>query len=494
MANKTNTQATQGYAPNHTTVPALINKPLIFVAPAELTVAGGEIWIAVSNSDPNYGGCYVYASNDNTSYKKIGKLDGNAKQGVLTSALSSVSPPFAVQDSLTLKLNNPTDDLESVSQQTFTNKDSLCYVGGEFLVYKTATLTAPSSYTLSTLTRGLYKRPTGADLNADFCLLDNAIFKKSFPAHKVGTTLYFKFQCFNLVGKGLQDLADLYAYSFLVTDNGGINALLADLPYRGTFTSLSTLTATLPTAKPGDYAQVNSGNGVQNYFWDHRAREWLNLAVTSALSAASVQQYALNAEADTYPTLISNLQLSAGIYQVLGYLGTSAALGSITIALRTQDSTLSTLTSSALGYHWQTANTLLSLSQSTDIDIIIWGENARLSTLIFDAQSSLTPASSSTILNTNSDITLNTDQQFLPLSSLQLINTALAPVLNNQLRLPSIPSSDLLLGRMSILKDSGETEEYNDISLHLVEGIAYARLNEADAITGMGSVSYLIYG
>ena len=493
MANKTTTQAAHGYAPNHTTVPAPINTPIIFIAPTALTVAGGEIWIAVSNPDPNYGGCYVYASNDNTSYKRIGKLDGNAKQGVLTSALSSVSPPFTAQNSLTLTLSNPTHDLESVSTETFTNKDSLCYVGGEFLVYKTATLTAPHTYTLSTLTRGVYNSPTGAPNNADFCLLDNAIFKKSFPAHKVGTTLYFKFQCFNLVSKGLQDLAELTAYSFLVSSDGGINALLADMPYRGTFTSLSTLTATLPTAKPGDYAQVNSGNGVQNYFWDHRARQWLNLAVTSALSAAS-SQHALNAEADTYPTLISNLQLSAGIYQVLAYLGTSAALGSISIELRTQDSTLSTLTSSALGYHWQTANTLLNLSQSTDIDIIMWGQNARLSTLIFDAQSSLSPASSSTILNTNSDITLNTDQQFLPLSSLQLINTALAPVLNNQLRLPSIPSSDLLLGRMSILKDSGETEEYTDISLHLVEGIAYARLNEAYAITGLGSVSYLIYG
>lgn len=275
---KYQTQTALGYAPNQTVVPALVNAPIIFIAPPEKTVSSGELWLVVSNSDPNYGGCFVWASNDDAHYRRIGKIVGNATQGVLTANLASATG-LDTTNTLSLNLAQSKEIIESTDQQSVDTYDSLCYVGGELLAYKTATLTGANTYNLTYLRRGLYGTTPGATTGDDFALLDETVFKKRFNSNKVGKTVWFKFQAFNSTEKGRQDLADLTAYSFLITHDGGTKALLTDLtsPFRGLYATLTDLQTALPTANAGDYAQVDAGIGaaVTTYYYDVTGADWI---------------------------------------------------------------------------------------------------------------------------------------------------------------------------------------------------------------------------
>jgi hypothetical protein len=205
----------------------LVNSPAIFVAPAAITVASGEIWIAVSGSDNTYGGCHIWASNDGSHYLKVGTLKGESTHGFLTAALPTGADTDTT-NTVAIELFN--GEIESVSQKTVDTHDSRCFVGGEFLAYRDAVLTAANCYDLSYLKRGLYSSMKGAANSAAFVLLNDRIFKYRFNQNLVSETVYFKFQAFNLTGGGLQDLADLVEYSFTIDKSGGVKALLSDIP------------------------------------------------------------------------------------------------------------------------------------------------------------------------------------------------------------------------------------------------------------------------
>jgi hypothetical protein len=223
------TQDAEGFAPNDAESPALVSPPVIFIAPSARTVASGEIWIAVSCVSANYGGCIVHVSNDGASYHRLGVIHGNATHGVLTAALPSGSGTDVI-NTLAVDIADTGNTIESVSQATADTHDSLVYAGGEFLAYRDATLTGLGLYNLTYLERGLYGSTAGAASGANFALIDSSIFRYGFNKNLVGSTVYLKFQAFNNVGRGLQDMADLVAYSFAVTSDGGVKALLSDFP------------------------------------------------------------------------------------------------------------------------------------------------------------------------------------------------------------------------------------------------------------------------
>jgi hypothetical protein len=223
------TQEAQGFAPNDDATPALVSPPVIFIAPPARTVASGEIWIAVSCVSANYGGCIVHVSNDGATYHRLGVIRGNATHGVLTAALPTGSGTD-VTNTLAVDIADSGNTIESVSQATADTHDSLVYAGGEFLAYRDATLTGIGSYNLTHLKRSLYGSTAGAISGSEFALIDSSIFRYGFNKNLVGSTVYLKFQAFNNVGGGLQAMADLVAYSFIVTSDGGVKALLSDLP------------------------------------------------------------------------------------------------------------------------------------------------------------------------------------------------------------------------------------------------------------------------
>ncbi|TAN71626.1 MAG: fibronectin type III domain-containing protein [Methylobacter sp.] len=222
-------QRAGGHKPNNTYVPALVNPPTIFIAPSEHTVSGGEIWMAVSCNDTNYGGCVIHASNDNSHYYIIGRMRSKSTHGVLTSALVSATGTDTAH-TLSVDVHLSGGTIDGVSQTTIDTHDSLCYVGGEFLAYKDAALSSGIGYyNLSHLQRGLYGSTPGAVSGAPFVLCNEQLFKYRFNRNLAGSTIYLKFQGFNGVESGYQDLASITAYPFYVSSDGGIKALQSDI-------------------------------------------------------------------------------------------------------------------------------------------------------------------------------------------------------------------------------------------------------------------------
>ena len=221
-------QDTAGDTPNSAIVPGNINAPVIFLAPSERTTASGELWIATSSTDPHHGGCVVWVSNDDADYKQLGRVEGQARQGVLLADLPAASGTDTV-NALSVDMSQSGGELESVSLATVNRLDTLCYVGGEFIAFRDATLIDVDQYDLEYLKRGLYGSTAGALTGADFVAVDNALYRYRFNKSAVGEALYFKFQAFNEFGAGLQDLADCTAYAFVPGSDGGIKALKSDL-------------------------------------------------------------------------------------------------------------------------------------------------------------------------------------------------------------------------------------------------------------------------
>src|SRR5215469_2944120 len=69
--------------------PGSTNPPIIFEPPYPLS--GGEylVWIIATGASPNFGGCTVYSSIDDTTYAPIGTILAGAIQGTLTATFAS---------------------------------------------------------------------------------------------------------------------------------------------------------------------------------------------------------------------------------------------------------------------------------------------------------------------------------------------------------------------------------------------------------------------
>lgn len=318
--------------PNDAVTPALVNPPVIFLAPAARTVSSGELWIAVSCNDANYGGCVVQVSNDNAYYEPIGKIYGNATHGVLTAALPAASG-LDITNTLAVDIAASRQTLQGYDQQTFDVWDSLCYVGGELVAYRDFAMTGAGTYTLSHLQRGLYGSTPGAALGAAFVFNTKNLFRYRFNKNAVGKTLYFKFQGFNVFETELQDLAVCVAYSFAVSGDGGVKALLSDL------------------------------EKIIRYLVP------VNISVLG-----------------TMPKFITSLKLPAGIYSnISATLGASTLTNTATLTLKKQDGTvLKTLAHTGVP---ATVNTTgFSLAQETQIDLTVECDNINGTAYFYGAE------------------------------------------------------------------------------------------------------------
>jgi Putative phage tail protein len=226
-------QVVSNGAPSASNTPNAINAPLIIEPPPALTGNTVELWIGVSpqNGDPNWGGCNVSASLDGATYAEVATIDAVAKQGVLSAALPAYAGanPDAT-DMLSVNLTESGAAMASTSSASAAAGVTMCYVGGEYLSYTTATLTAASQYRLAGLYRGQGgSTPSGASNGAAFCLLDSSILKYAVPNAEIGQTIYLKFQSFNIFGGGLQDLSSCTAYSYTVSGAGLLGAVASAL-------------------------------------------------------------------------------------------------------------------------------------------------------------------------------------------------------------------------------------------------------------------------
>lgn len=200
---------------------------VIFEAPAPLTQSGFEIWIAAAGG-VNWGGCEVWASSDNTTFRLLGRINGRARHGVLTAALptGTAVPGTDSVNTLSVDLTASLGALGNATAGDLANLLSLCYVGGEFLAYETATLTAAYKYDLTILKRGAYGSPiaSSAAIGTKFARCDDSLFKFPFPSSMVGQTIYFKFPAFNTQGGALQALASISSVSHVIGTPVGMPA------------------------------------------------------------------------------------------------------------------------------------------------------------------------------------------------------------------------------------------------------------------------------
>lgn len=208
--------------------PGPVNTPLIFEPPANLSSANAQVWAAVSGGDntvfgPFWGGAVVHVSADGgASYQVVGQIDSAARMGKTTAMLPAyggANPDTTNMAPVDLRMSE--GELVSVTATEAAKGTTLCYLGGEYLSFETATLTATNRYDLDNLYRGLYGSSPGSHASGSvFARLDENIFEYDLPVDYIGVPLKFKFQSFNIWGAALQDLADCVEYNYTPTGEG----------------------------------------------------------------------------------------------------------------------------------------------------------------------------------------------------------------------------------------------------------------------------------
>ncbi len=209
------------------TPPGSISAPVIIDAPGVLTATGFELWVAAGSPVTNWGGCGVFVSTDNINFVQVGTIRGSSVYGTGTVALGT--DPDTV-NALTVSTAISNTALYAVPTSDMNNFLSLCYLGGEFIAYNTANLTAQNTYVLGgsaysgTLRRGIYGTSITAHTNDNFAKLDGHMFKYAYAPSMVGQTLYFKFPSFNIYGSAGEDIGSVPTYSHTITGSIGYPA------------------------------------------------------------------------------------------------------------------------------------------------------------------------------------------------------------------------------------------------------------------------------
>jgi hypothetical protein len=215
------------FQPNKSAAAASINPPLIYEPTPALTGNIAQVWVGASGgslgvADPNWGGAFVWASVDNTTYSQIGVITQTLRQGVLSAPLASASG-WDTTHTLSVSLAESGATLSGTSAASAQAGATLALVDGELLAYQNAVLSGANAYNLTGLQRGYAGTQAAAhSAGAAFARLDAAVVKYDLPEAWVGATLYFKFQSFNVFGAGAQDLSTCAAYSYAPTGASSI--------------------------------------------------------------------------------------------------------------------------------------------------------------------------------------------------------------------------------------------------------------------------------
>lgn len=207
------TQPSLGYSADYNVSPGNAHVPVIFEAPLQLTGGEPQIWLATAGGDM-WGGAEVWVSTDGDSYTRVGAVNHKARFGSLTAAL----PNGAVFDRTnTLGVEISAGQLTGGTEQDSRDLLTLCYVDGEFLAYANAELKGVGRYTLGNLTRGAYGSAIDAHAaGSQFARIDEALFKYAVPRNWIGRTVWVKLVSYNVFSGGIQDLAEVPAYSYTI--------------------------------------------------------------------------------------------------------------------------------------------------------------------------------------------------------------------------------------------------------------------------------------
>lgn len=202
------------------TTPPNTNPPIIFEPPPGL--AGNALNVEIIASGPeNWGGCQVFISMDNETYGNIGTIFLNDVQGVLTAPFPMGSDPDTT-DTLSVDVTMSQGQVNPTTQIYADKFLSLALVDAEVIAYTNAVLTGDFAYNFDTyIRRGVYGTVVANhSTGAQFGLILADTFRQVFPYNLIGTTLYFKFPSFNMLGLQTQDLSDLPYYQYTLQGSG----------------------------------------------------------------------------------------------------------------------------------------------------------------------------------------------------------------------------------------------------------------------------------
>jgi hypothetical protein len=226
-----------GFQPNWGVPAVPVNTPLIYQPPIALTGGVAQIWIGASGIDGGgqnqWGGASVYVSVDNVTYSQIAVLTAPLRQGFLTASLAAAAGWDAV-DTLSVDVSESvppgTAALNGTSQAAAQAGATLTLVDSELLAYETATLVTDRHYNLTGLARGLSgSSPAAHSSGAPFYRLDGAVVRYDLPTNLQGQSLWLKFQSFNILGGGAEDLSTCVAYQFNVAAPPSAHPITAQL-------------------------------------------------------------------------------------------------------------------------------------------------------------------------------------------------------------------------------------------------------------------------
>jgi len=216
---KTNTQVTGGTVAVTGELAGNINTPLIFEPPIDLLSGTKiELWIGASGLPNVFAGAEIWASEDDSTFNKIGSILNPCKDGVLTTTLPIGLDPDTV-NSFSVNMTRSEGVLNGGSQENADNFNTLSIINDELISFQDVTLDSPNNYTIGTyIRRGAYQTTIAAhNIGDDFYRLDGAIFTQAVNNDRIGTTIYLKFPTYNVFGNALQNLTDLPSYPYLIT-------------------------------------------------------------------------------------------------------------------------------------------------------------------------------------------------------------------------------------------------------------------------------------
>lgn len=207
-------QQGQGYTVNYSTPPGNVAAPAFFEVPATQALSGLAIGAAVTGTISDWGGCEIWSSNDGTSYAYMGQVSGGARYGTVSNAITA-----AVGQVPRVTLSGNGGQMLSGSAADATVLSTLCLIDNEFCAHTTATLISANVYDLTLAVRGAHSTAAASHAAAaKFVRVDDAIaYSDSLALDMIGKTIYFKFLSFNKFGGGKQQLADVTAYSYVIT-------------------------------------------------------------------------------------------------------------------------------------------------------------------------------------------------------------------------------------------------------------------------------------
>ena len=225
---------TSSTVPNRGVTPDSVNTPLIYEPPSALTGGTPQLWVGASGgssdaADPNWGGAIVSTSLDGATYSQIATITQPLRQGFLTAALPAATG-WDTADTLSVNLAESGGVLSGTSLASAQQGATRSLVDGELLAYEAATLSAANAYNLTGLQRGA-SGTTGAShaIGASFARLDGAVVVVDLPANYIGTTIYLKFQSFNVFGGTLQSPSACAVYSYTTTGAGAADPIAQQL-------------------------------------------------------------------------------------------------------------------------------------------------------------------------------------------------------------------------------------------------------------------------